>query len=351
MGHHCCSKQKVKRGLWSPEEDEKLMRHITTQGHGCWSSVPKLAGLQRCGKSCRLRWINYLRPDLRRGSFTEQEERTIIDVHRILGNRWAQIAKHLPGRTDNEVKNFWNSCIKKKLIAQGLDPNTHNLLKNKSNNSTKKSNNNTYHNQDSTSIFTIDTSTNKEIISMNLKSTLFPYCDNITYNYTPIVPNIEYQNPTFAWSEQRNHNTVTTTLQSQTSDQGNLVTTRDSMLDFTNCSLMESAANINVSSYINENSMWNGTGLEPTTLNPINGQEDQEMQVVQLQGDQQLPIIQTKFCDDQEDVYKVVNGHDQTVEKTFNDNSSFDFEFMDSAFMPCGLYTNVNSMDQLSWDC
>ncbi|GFQ00828.1 transcription factor myb86 [Phtheirospermum japonicum] len=128
MGHHCCSKQKVKRGLWSPEEDEKLIRHITTHGHGCWSSVPKLAGLQRCGKSCRLRWINYLRPDLKRGSFTEQEERTIVDVHRILGNRWAQIAKHLPGRTDNEVKNFWNSCIKKKLIAQGLDPNTHNLL-------------------------------------------------------------------------------------------------------------------------------------------------------------------------------------------------------------------------------
>ncbi|KAK9726081.1 hypothetical protein RND81_05G189000 [Saponaria officinalis] len=128
MGHHCCSKQKVKRGLWSPEEDEKLVNHITNHGHVSWSSVPKLAGLQRCGKSCRLRWINYLRPDLRRGSFTEEEERTIVEVHRILGNRWAQIAKHLPGRTDNEVKNFWNSCIKKKLLAQGFDPNTHNLL-------------------------------------------------------------------------------------------------------------------------------------------------------------------------------------------------------------------------------
>ncbi|XP_040382449.1 myb-related protein Hv33-like [Oryza brachyantha] len=128
MGHHCCSKQKVKRGLWSPEEDERLVRYITQHGHSCWSSVPKHAGLQRCGKSCRLRWINYLRPDLKRGTFSEQEERTIIDVHRILGNRWAQIAKHLPGRTDNEVKNFWNSCIKKKLIAQGLDPKTHNLL-------------------------------------------------------------------------------------------------------------------------------------------------------------------------------------------------------------------------------
>ncbi|CAL9188115.1 unnamed protein product [Musa hybrid cultivar] len=122
MGHHsCCNKQKVRRGLWSPEEDEKLIKYISTYGHGCWSSVPRLAGLQRCGKSCRLRWINYLRPDLKRGSFTPQEESLIIELHRMLGNRWSQIAKQLPGRTDNEVKNFWNSTIKKKLVSQAMD--------------------------------------------------------------------------------------------------------------------------------------------------------------------------------------------------------------------------------------
>ncbi|CAL5429919.1 unnamed protein product [Camellia sinensis] len=125
MGQHsCCNQQKVKRGLWSPEEDEKLIRYITSHGYGCWSEVPEKAGLQRCGKSCRLRWINYLRPDIRRGRFTPEEERLIISLHGAVGNRygsnftfkkWAHIASHLPGRTDNEIKNYWNSWIKKKI--------------------------------------------------------------------------------------------------------------------------------------------------------------------------------------------------------------------------------------------
>ncbi|CAH8294252.1 unnamed protein product [Eruca vesicaria subsp. sativa] len=129
MGRHsCCYKQKLRKGLWSPEEDEKLLRYITKYGHGCWSSVPKQAGLQRCGKSCRLRWINYLRPDLKRGAFSQDEENLIVELHAVLGNRWSQIAAQLPGRTDNEIKNLWNSSLKKKLRLRGIDPVTHKLL-------------------------------------------------------------------------------------------------------------------------------------------------------------------------------------------------------------------------------
>ncbi|KAL9264104.1 Transcription factor MYB86-like protein [Drosera capensis] len=123
--HSCCPKQKLRRGLWSPEEDEKLSNYIARSGVGCWSSVPKLAGLQRCGKSCRLRWINYLRPDLKKGMFTQEEEDLIINLHKVLGNRWARIAAQMPGRTDNEIKNVWNSYLKKKLLKQGIDPATH----------------------------------------------------------------------------------------------------------------------------------------------------------------------------------------------------------------------------------
>ncbi|CAL4956983.1 unnamed protein product [Urochloa decumbens] len=115
----CCEKVGLKRGRWTKEEDEILARYIQEHGEGAWRSLPKNAGLLRCGKSCRLRWINYLRADLKRGNISEEEEELIIKLHATLGNRWSLIAGHLPGRTDNEIKNYWNSHLSRRAADIG----------------------------------------------------------------------------------------------------------------------------------------------------------------------------------------------------------------------------------------
>ncbi|XP_042515702.1 transcription factor MYB13-like [Macadamia integrifolia] len=120
----CCEKMGLKKGPWTPEEDQILISYILKYGHGNWRALPKLAGLLRCGKSCRLRWTNYLRPDIKRGNFTKEEEDTIINLHEMLGNRWSAIAARLPGRTDNEIKNVWHTYLKKRLKQNQPTPDT-----------------------------------------------------------------------------------------------------------------------------------------------------------------------------------------------------------------------------------
>ncbi|XP_077240969.1 uncharacterized protein LOC143881643 [Tasmannia lanceolata] len=115
-------KADVNKRAWTPDEDRKLSQCIKHHGEKRWRLVPIKAGLDRCGKSCRLRWLNYLRPNIKRGNFSDQEEDLMIRLHKLLGNRWSLIARRLPGRTDNEVKNYWNSHLSKRMNKQREKP-------------------------------------------------------------------------------------------------------------------------------------------------------------------------------------------------------------------------------------
>ncbi|KAJ4887589.1 myb domain protein 68 [Raphanus sativus] len=113
----CCDKANVKKGPWSPEEDAKLKDYIESSGTGGnWIALPQKIGLRRCGKSCRLRWLNYLRPNIKHGGFSEEEDNIICNLYVTIGSRWSIIAAQLPGRTDNDIKNYWNTRLKKKLL-------------------------------------------------------------------------------------------------------------------------------------------------------------------------------------------------------------------------------------------
>uniref|UniRef100_A0A804R7T8 MYB transcription factor n=1 Tax=Zea mays TaxID=4577 RepID=A0A804R7T8_MAIZE len=114
----------LRRGPWTVEEDLLLVNYVAAHGEGRWNSLARSAGLRRTGKSCRLRWLNYLRPDLRRGNITPQEQLLILELHSRWGNRWSKIAQHLPGRTDNEIKNYWRTRVQKHAKQLKCDVNS-----------------------------------------------------------------------------------------------------------------------------------------------------------------------------------------------------------------------------------
>ncbi|KAF8412635.1 hypothetical protein HHK36_000604 [Tetracentron sinense] len=247
-------------------------------------------------------------------------------VAMVVGVLWAQIAKHLPGRTDNEVKNFWNSCIKKKLIAQGLDPKTHNLIS-----SNKKNACNLSHIQrQPTSVFSVTSQIRDASMEVNTPFIALPHPPPAANSTHPPplhdalmnIPTFEFQNPNLVW-----------TFKDQSSH---------ASLDFTNRSSMESmqisSSSINPSGFgiLDDNCMW-GT----STIDPFEPARHEEMQPQQGQ--------QEKVSEVEIDKTNEEKGG-QEVENSF-DSSNFDLEFMQSTLSPCGMYCNMSSMDQLEWDC
>ncbi|KAI7986275.1 Transcription factor MYB62 [Camellia lanceoleosa] len=114
----------LRKGPWTLEEDTLLIHYISSHGEGRWNLLSKRSGLKRTGKSCRLRWLNYLKPDIKRGNLTPHEQLLILDLHSKWGNRWSKIAQHLPGRTDNEIKNYWRTRVQKQARHLKIDSNS-----------------------------------------------------------------------------------------------------------------------------------------------------------------------------------------------------------------------------------
>ncbi|CAH8386447.1 unnamed protein product [Eruca vesicaria subsp. sativa] len=139
----CCDKANVKKGPWSPEEDVKLKDYIDKYGTGGnWIALPQKIGLKRCGKSCRLRWLNYLRPNIKHGGFSEEEDSIILSLYISIGSRWSIIAAQLPGRTDNDIKNYWNTKLKKKLLGRQKQMNRQDSIADSNENNISNNNNN-----------------------------------------------------------------------------------------------------------------------------------------------------------------------------------------------------------------
>ncbi|XP_071719400.1 transcription factor MYB30-like [Rutidosis leptorrhynchoides] len=163
----CCSKVGLHRGSWSSDEDKLLTNYIQTHGEGQWRSLPSKAGLLRCGKSCRLRWMNYLRPGIKRGHFTSDENDVIIRLQALHGNRWSLIATELSGRTDNEIKNYWNAYLRKVVekSGNGHQETSKSIKKTKRKLKLKEQNTKTKGQQNSLNVNVVDSSSNSFTMS------------------------------------------------------------------------------------------------------------------------------------------------------------------------------------------
>ncbi|CAL9068885.1 transcription factor MYB62-like [Musa acuminata AAA Group] len=114
----------LRRGPWTLEEDTLLTHYVACHGEGRWNLLARCSGLRRTGKSCRLRWLNYLKPDIKRGNLSPEEQLLILELHSKWGNRWSRIAQFLPGRTDNEIKNYWRTRVQKQARQLKIDANS-----------------------------------------------------------------------------------------------------------------------------------------------------------------------------------------------------------------------------------
>uniref|UniRef100_J3NAD3 Uncharacterized protein n=1 Tax=Oryza brachyantha TaxID=4533 RepID=J3NAD3_ORYBR len=114
-------REEMRKGPWTEQEDLQLVCTVRLFGERRWDFIAKVSGLNRTGKSCRLRWVNYLHPGLKHGRMSPQEEHLIIELHARWGNRWSRIARRLPGRTDNEIKNYWRTHMRKKAQERRTD--------------------------------------------------------------------------------------------------------------------------------------------------------------------------------------------------------------------------------------
>ena len=271
-----------------------------------------------------------MRPDLKRGSFSEIEERTIVEVHRILGNKWAQIAKHLPGRTDNEVKNFWNSCIKKKLIAQGFDPNTHNLLP------SSKANPSNINNNNNNNIHACNMFSPSSVFSVNSSHvSADTYIDILEAPYLTLPstssPNANRESSTVSTYEFQNANMVWSTTPVQEQINQKILTESMGINSVPTISTSHSYPISELENIINE------------SFQPITKSTNPE--------DIQLESQQEEACEVVEnEVANGLEGAQTNMDVSFG-SSNFDMDFMESTALPCGMYNyQLSPMDQLAWN-